>query len=315
MKQAKGWRVAWRPMACAWLLAAAWPASSAPAWRLEVLDLLPLPASWPVQELSGLAWQPDTRSLWAVSDRGQLWRLPVTWPGPVGRERLQWGTLEAPSPLTEPAQRPRLNAEALAWRPKPAGVAGAAGSLLVADERQGQVWSLDGNGRLQAPVPLPDRLRAALASRSGKAGIESMAWHASHGLLLALQRPQGGRQNEAHAVHASDGATWVLAAAGPASDLKDMSLLDDATLLLLERLGKGGHYTSVLRPMSLAPGAPSRSGPVPAPVLRLAHPALSGQDNLEGLACVGQGLCLVVSDNAGQGRSVLILVRLHPPAP
>lgn len=297
-----------RALRCAAAAAAAGLLAVGPAaaWQAEVLDLADLPPAWQAHELSGLAWMPQARALMAVSDRGQLWRLPVEWSGPAGALRLHLGT-PTPARALDTAGAPPPNAEALAWRP--ATASGAPAVLLVADEAQHRVLAIDPEGQVLQTLPVPGPADQAARLRGANAGIEALAWHPALGLIAAPQRPVKGADATLHRLHAAGGPHWDLRNAGPRSSLKALEVLDASTLLVLERTGVGRSQQAVLRPLVLAGCGGDRV--CDAPALVLSHPALQGRDNFEGLACVGDGLCLVVSDDGGTGRTRLLLVRLR----
>ncbi len=280
-------------------------AGPAAAWQAEVLDVADLPPAWKAHELSGLAWVPPERALVAVSDRGRLWRLPVAWAGPPGALRLQLGTPAPPQALGDGGPRP--NAEALAWRP--AAADGAPAALLVADEGRHRVLAVDLQGQVLQTLAVPGPADQAARLRGANAGIEALAWHPALGLVAAPQRPLKGDDATLHRLHAEGGRHWVLRAGGKKSALKALEVLDAATLLALERMEAQGRQQAVLRPLALADCGGERL--CDAPALTVAHPALQGGDNFEGLACVGDGLCLLVSDDAGRGRTRLVLLRLR----
>ena len=291
------------------LLAAALGAGAAPAqaWRLEVLDVADLPAAWRAEELSGLAWVPAQRQVLAVSDRGLLWRLPVAWPGAPGAERLHLGPAPEPLRLHDGGAGAPLNAEALEWRHAPGD--GADGALLVADEAGHRVLVFDLAGRAQGSVPLPGPAAQRERLRSRNAGLEAMTWHPVHGVVVGTQRPLHGTDAAVHRLQAGDGRQWSLRATGARSAIKAAAWLDPSTLLVLERTGAGRTLQARLRPMPVTACEGEVACDVPA--LAVAHAALDGRDNLEGLACIGDGLCLLVSDNAGRGVTRLLLVRLQ----
>jgi hypothetical protein len=282
-------------------------ATPAQAWQVEVLDVVDLPPAWRAQELSGLAWVAARQQVLAVSDRGLLWRLPVTWTGAPGAERLQLGAAPESQRLDDGGTGARLNAEAIEWRQAPGD--GPGGALLVADEAGHRVLAFDLAGRLQGTLPLPGPTGQRERLRGRNAGIEAMTWHPVHGLVVGTQRPLHGTDSAVHRLQADDGRPWSLRAAGTRSAIKAAAWLDPSTLLVLERTGSGRGLQAWLRPMA-APACDSEAG-CDAPALSVSHPALDGSDNLEGLACVGDGLCLLVSDNAGRGATRLLLVRLR----
>lgn len=285
-------------------------AAPAPAETLRVLDVVELPAAWRMKELSGLAWAPEEAALFAVSDRGRLWRLPVQIePGSDG-DRLQLGTPAPVVPLPAAAGGAAPNAEALAWRGPGAG--SLRGALIVADESSHEALVVDTLGRAlgRLAVPGPADLQARL--RGDNNGIEALAWHPVHGLMAATQRPLRDADPRVHRIHAADGRSWALrAASGGRSAVKAIELLGPGTLLVLERVGSGAAGRTVLRALPL--DACRDAAPCDPPPMLLDDARVGAENNFEGLACPRSDRCLIVSDDAGakRGRTLLVLLSLQ----
>lgn len=201
--------------------------------QAQVLDVVELPSAWKLHELSGLAW-PDGRTLFAVSDRGRLWRLDVRIDRAAGQPRLQLGS--APLRIALDVGK-RLNAEAITWR-------AADGMLLIADEAGHYVLAVDLDGHTRATLPLP----AGTSGGGANSGVEAMDWHPAHGLLAALQRPARGADKSVHVVHSADGRAWAFGAAdGGKSSLKALEVLAPDDWLVLEKIDRGTAHDMQLR--------------------------------------------------------------------
>lgn len=270
-----------------------------------VLDVTELPAAAGPREISGLAWGPDGRSLYAVSDRGRLWRLaPDIGRDDAGQLRLR---LDTPPQRIELAAGLRPNAEALAWRAPDA--AAPDGGLLIADELTHQALLVDVQGKHLNTLPLPGS--APSKTKGGASGVEAMAWHPQHGLLAALQRPPSGADKGVHLLHGGDGRTWGFVAAGARSSLKALEVAGDA-LWVLEKLDQGKTHQTLLRRLSPQACAPQQL--CESARITIADSRLRADDNFEGLACRPDGLCVLASDDGGgrpgTGRTMLVLVQL-----
>lgn len=289
----------WRQLAC-WLLlgltATAWPARAAPpgSLRVHALDarVLELPGDGRRNrlELSDLAWDAGSGEVWAVSDRGWLHRWQV---------EIEQGRLVAVLPQSKVRLEGRPNLEALALRRLPGQA-----PLLAIDEQAHQWLEVERDGRIAARHALP----AALAG-AGRQGVEAMAWHPQHGLLLVAQRQADGE----HQVRPLSGAAWRLPAPAGA-EIRAMSWLGEHRLLLLERLKQPGSRQVRLRLLDLRHCQPGQLCQSEDALLQA--PALRADDKLEGLSCVDQ-LCLVVSDDgdATATRSLLLLLEVWPGRP
>lgn len=258
------------------------------------------PAGEPRLELSDLAWDPARRQLLAVSDRGRL--HVYAW-----SERA-----DAPlavRPLHRQTLPGRPNLEAMALDPD--------GRLHLVDELSGRVqpmtrvgheaWrpvdSTDAAGR--GPAPVPAGMSTPAPARHG---IEAAMWLPGEGLTVARQQPVDGL----HRVVAATGRTWTLRPTGGGATLKAMARLDADRLVVLEKVRRPGPDGHVLRVWSA-----SCLGDALCPTqdLPLTDPRIEPRDNFEGLACLGDGRCLLVTDDGGSAdeRTLLVLVRISGP--
>jgi hypothetical protein len=276
---------------------------------LQVRSVITLPAATVqglgVRELSALAWVPEQRVLYAASDRGRLFAY-----------RLQWrdGTLTAAEPVAawplQSAPGKALNVEALTWR---RATPDAPAALLVAPERGAHAWSWPTSppqrGALQ-PLPWPPAIASALAPASAPHGVEAMTWHAQHGTVAVLQRPASAPLPR-HVLHADDGTRWTVVPAAPRADVKAIELLGGNRLLLLERVRGASASTPafVLRQVRLDDCNAAACDP---PAMPLRGEGLDGQEQFEGLACLSDTNCLLVSDDgaARSGSTRLVQIAL-----
>jgi hypothetical protein len=266
-------------------LLAALPVVAAPLQGVQAIDALVLPAelgpadSGPrLREVSGLAWDGARQRWWSVSDRGLL----VAWQMSFDGGRL------AATALWSGRMEGRPNAESVEVLPQ--SPPGAEAALAVLDEDAVQWRRIDPQGRLLATTPLAAHARADYTR-----GVEALARHPRHGLVVVPQRPAkgGGR---AHLIVAEDGRAWTLPPAGERASIKAAHVDARGRLLLLEKLAAAalpGRWW--LREVDL--DACAADGRCEAPPVALPSERLADDDNLEGLACRDDAHCLVVSDD------------------
>lgn len=244
-----------------------------------------------VSELSGLAWDAGSQTLYAVADSGSLFRF---------RLRIEGGALRAVEPLGAVAlQRPEqdgkprpLDAEGLSLRR-----AGSATELLVATEGRPTVWRVAPSGELLGEMALPPALADPARYSKRNTMLEAVAVHPRHGLLLSPEQPlQGEDPALGHRIRAND-REWQIEALDPGSSrLKAMDITEGGNLLVLERNGSGKRLSNAVRLADLS----RCDGPAPCPLRSLAHfDADSGAENFEGMTPLGPGQALLVSDNSG----------------
>ena len=271
------------------------------ATRVDVLDRVDRPATGPWRELSGLDWDAACATLVAVSDRGVL----LTLPQPVRAGRLHG--LDAARALRI-AGEPRVNAES---------VVAQGGRWWVADEARRRILAVDAQGQVLAADPWPGVLGTEGTQRTANSGVEALARHGSLGWLAVTQRPRAGEPVDEHRVHAQ-ARSWRVPAHGPGrSSIKAADLQGDRLRLLEKwRAPETGSERFAIVELDLAACADGTRCDTRTWLLddeRLAGP------NWEGLACLPDGQCLLVSDsgraNPGAPQATpttLALLRLAP---
>lgn len=254
-----------------------------------------------MRELSGLDWDATRQRLVAVSDRG--WVIELTLDARA--QTLASLELAASVEVRAPA-KPRVNGESVVARRD---------GWWVADEARRRVLNVSREGSVRDERALPGGLGGdAGASKTSGSDVEAVVVHPRHGLLAAVQRPRASDPPGTHLVHAEDGRTWPLAAsAGGRSTIKAADLRGER-LRLLEKIDpdeKGVPYWFVVREIDL-----SAQTPAPGRAWTIDDPRLAGH-NLEGLACLDDARCVLVSDSSGSKAgdvTLFVLVRLPLPA-
>jgi len=265
-----------------------------------------------LSEISGLAWDPEEQWLYAVSDKGYLFRL---------RLRIEDGVLRAVVPvaavvLKRPAgtkgRRSGFDAEGLTLRPSVewSGSGPDRIELLVVTEGTPRMLRVDPSGAVLGELALPAGLVDAKRYADANTMLESVAIHPDHGVLVAPERPlRGENPQHGHRIHAVD-RHWNIEALDPTeSHLKAMDVLEDGRLLVLERSGSGRYLVSALRSTDLD----DCTGSSPCPMQTLLHiDRTGGAENFEGMAYLGNGRVLLASDNRGKkgADTVFLLVNL-----
>jgi Esterase-like activity of phytase len=269
-------------------------ASEAAVVSVQVLSAGPADRL-PRLELSDLAWDADRRQLLAVSDRGRLhvYALSHAGDGPVLAQPLHRQSLAGP-----------LDLEAMAIDPS--------GRLHLIDETSGEVLQMERVGahgwqRIAPGADQPPRPQAAARSRAGP-GIEAATWVPGEGLVVARQQPAEGL----HRAVSAGGRSWAIRPLGLGATVKAMARLGDDRLVVLEKVRRPGPDGFVLRTWALSCAGPS---PCPTQDLPVTDARIEPRDNFEGLTCLDERRCLLVTDDGGSAdeRTLLVLVRIPPP--
>lgn len=264
-------------------------------------------------EISGLAWDAGKQWLYAVSDKGNLFRL---------RLRIEGGELRAVVPVAAVMMRSSagplgqasgFDAEGLALRPGTEGPDkhSIRTELLVATEGTPRVLRVAPSGEVLGELALPNELADAGRYADRNAMLESVAIHPVHGVLVTPERPLRGEIRPAgHRIQAVD-HHWNIQALDPEeSNLKAMEVLDDGQLLVLERSGRGKRLVNALRSARLE----ACSGPSSCPMQTLLYmDHAGGSDNFEGMAYLGNGQVLLASDNRGKKSTATVFLLVNLP--
>jgi Esterase-like activity of phytase len=261
------------------------------------------PGGGALRELSGLDWDTRHQVLVAVSDRGQLVEL-----------HLDRSASDSATPLSARTGLsvrigldPRVNAESVV-------VQGS--RRWLADEGRRQLIEVERDGTVVRLRPWPGALADPAAARSANSGVEALVHHPQHGLLALLQRPKDREEPQLHRLH-GDNVSWALPAVGGGRASVKAAHLQRRQLRLLEKLqpngGRPEDDSFWLTELDLDACAAESTCTVKRWPLR--DPRLEGH-NLEGLACVDERLCFLVSDSGPRERGAdTLLVRVAWPAP
>lgn len=282
------------------LLAALLAAGPAAGQGVRVLDRLVLVQTdtQPLREVSGLAFDPATGTLWAVSDRNDLFALALE----PGADRLEL-RLMAQHRLTGPDGARLRRADGFSAE----GLALDGAALLALSETAPRLARFDLQGRWLAELPLPTALADPARLRNPANGLEALTLHAALGPLAAPETPLAGSPRRIHVLHGSHGPALAWDTGGLSTSLKALDTLPDGTILALERHRDGaGAIHPLLRridPAGCRPDAPC------------APPALAlppGDADFEGLAWLGGNRAILASDDRIEGhvRTVFLLVTL-----
>lgn len=261
-------------------------------------------------ELSGLAYDPQTQTVYAVSDRATLFSLAFSTDG----ETITALEPQAAAALTDAdgnaLAEQGFGPEALMLRPDETGALNFA--ILSESGPRAALFKRDG-GWL-AEIDLPSAVRDSSRQAGKNRGLESIAHHPELGLVTLPEEPFEPAQRTAHTLYAEGGETlsWSSEDIG-ASRVKAMTALPDGRLLVLERIKEDKALVPYLRLVDPAVCAADTLCKTQA--VRLDVPGIDDAD-FEGIVAVSPSLFLLVSDDRikKEQRSVFALVDVTFPA-
>ncbi len=268
--------------------------------------------------LSALAYDRDETVLYALSDQGSVFTLELRHDedGFLVDVGLK-GAIALKDARGRALSGRRADAEGLALRNAANGTRGDT-ELVVSFERIPRVIRFDGTGAMVGSVALPAELRDASRYRTSNRGLESLVWHPRLGHLTAMEQDFKNTDGATVPLHALDaGKSWRYPlAAEPNAALTDALLLDDGTLLTLER-GFGVFFVPFISSIRRIRELPDQDGAV----LEVDTVARfnTGQgwvlDNFEGLAAIGDDRIVMVSDDNTRALQSTLLAQFRLLAP
>ena len=288
------------------LIAALLPGAPAVGQGVAVLDTQVLTPDThphlPLREVSGLVHDPATRTLYALSDRNDLFVLALDTTGDrIGLTLLDRLRLTGPDGAR--LRRGDHSGE---------GLARDGADLLVLSEVPPRLSRFGTDGAWRGDLPLPAALTDPARLRNPRNGLESLVLHPVLGWLAAPETPLVGTPRRQHQLHGASGPAlaWQTPPDQPGTSLKGMDTLPDGTILVLERVRDAdGAITPLLR--RIDPALCLAAAPCAAPAIVLDLPVPPDAD-FEGLAWLGDGRVLLASDDRihGEPRTVLVLLAL-----
>jgi hypothetical protein len=268
-------------------------------------------------ELSGIAWDEDEQTLYAVNDQGSLFHLRLAFADGrlVGAHLVQALRLQGEG--AQPLRRRDVDAEGLAVLNGDDGLRDNS-ELVVSFERWPRIERYRPDGRRIGVYRLPEALRSRETYAEPNQALEAVTVHPRFGILTAPERPLRSQPADQTYLYGLDGARWrhPLAAA-PASAIVAMEALPDGDVLVLER-----SFVSLLNPLVITlrrARLPPRSEPPPtAEISEVAEFSTAGGwllDNFEGLTRHRDGRFLMVSDDneSSLQRTLLVYFELGEP--
>lgn len=242
-------------------------------------------------EISDIAYDKKSNFLYLLSDEGKLFTFNAKF-----TEKI-----ESLTALSAVNLRKRNGDAFKAWRRDSEGMTlDDRGRLLISFEERAKIAWFHKNskkyGRMIKSYTLPKKLRGTKNYRSKNKSLEALAWHAQYGILTASEWPLKSEHKKRQTIYALNGKEWSFKAEPEAkSAVTAIEVMDDGNLLILER-----SYTGLMNPFVITLKKVYLGNKKMCKTKVLAKMSSHKGwdiDNFEGLARVGKGRYIVVSDN------------------
>lgn len=280
--------------------------NEAPTQALKITHItLPLtaPNGMKIKELSALAWDENEKLLYALSDKGKVFQFDFS----MKKDEASKIEIKYAADLSNDGKTLGLNAEGLALLHGNTGRAGGT-ELVVVGEGNHYFNHFTSQGVLKQKFPVPAPLDNLANYMYAHRGLEAVGMHPQHGALTAPESPLKNAPIDMHTIYGAQ-RTWLFPRYSKKSRLKEMAVLPNGNLVVLERTRD---YDTMLFIASLR-YVDLNSCSVNA-ICKVENKAIlpASSDNYEGLAYLGDNHFLLVSDNGKQKEnSTLVLLSLQ----
>ena len=273
--------------------------SAARSKAFRILDSVEVRfAPWygiPFEGVSDLACDRKDHRLYAVSDRGWLYRLQLV----IEDAKIKRVELAGAVTLTD-AKGNDLDGKK--WRDAE-GMTLASDRLLVAFERKPRIILYRPDGRFVEKVKLPKPLGKAKRYRGKNSMLESVAWHPRYGLITAPEQPLEKSDASLHTLYAKK-KRWKIPASGSLTAIETTA---KGNILILERnydwiTGERSVHLSLIRI------AECKKRCVKETIATLSTTEGCRLDNFEGLTRLEGNRYLMISDDNGSPLQKTLLV-------
>ena len=249
----------------------------------------------PFEGISDLAYDTGHRLLYAVSDRGWLYRLKLL----IKDRKIQKLELTDAMTLTDAKGN---DPDGKKWRDAE-GMTLTREGLLVAFERRPRIVLYTPDGRFVEKAKLPKPLKKAKRYRGKNKMLESVAWHPRYGIVTAPERPLKQCDASSHTIY-SKKKRWEIPASGSLTAIETTAKGD---ILILERDYDWLTGNRTLR-LSLVRIAKCKKRCIKETVAVLRTTDGCRLDNFEGLTRVDKDRYLMISDDNGSPFQKTLLV-------
>jgi hypothetical protein len=241
-----------------------------------------------LSELSGLAYDKEKQQLYIVSDKGRLFTYGVEFT-PKGLKLNPQNACTLESKKGKRLKKSKRDSEGVALD--------SSGRLYISFEGKPTIAHFSSDCRKVKNISLPKSLKRAKLRSSNKS-LESLAFHPKYGFITALEYPKKGDKKTHQTIYSTSGKEWHLKVDPIKKNaIVAIEVMDDGNLLILERAHIGLlNYVITLRKLYINQ---CQNNLCKSKKL-LQMESKKGWDlaDFEGLANLGKGRYLMVSDNS-----------------
>ena len=171
------------------------------------------------------------------------------------------------------------------------------GNLYISFERINKIYQVSKMGRLIKEIKLPKNLEDIIPSSSNKS-FESLAWHKKYGFISALEYPKEGLNRINQTIYSLSGKEWNFKMENiKRNGISEVEVMDDGNLLVLERAFNWFIGEFEVNLVKVYINDCKEKFCKKELILKLKLNRFFNLENYEGLANIGNGRYLLISDD------------------
>ncbi|RVU83963.1 esterase-like activity of phytase family protein [Leucothrix sargassi] len=193
----------------------------------------------PVVEVSDLAWDHDTQTLYAISDDGYLYTMKlIINNGQLNRAQIT-KAVKLLGSNKQPLKGAQNDPEGLSIKNHRNGNKSDA-ELIVSFEGNSRVERYTTQGQYIGPIKMPSKLNQRSSYTSTNKSLESVTIHPRYGVITASELPLKKSAKNTQTLYAQNGKEWHFSRhSAKESSVTALEVLENGDILVLERAFSG----------------------------------------------------------------------------
>ncbi|PWQ99022.1 esterase-like activity of phytase family protein [Leucothrix arctica] len=193
----------------------------------------------PVVEVSDLAWDNDTQTLYGISDDGYLYTLKLTLNQGMLRQAKITNAVKLLGKNKKPLKGSKKDPEGLSIKNHKNGNKNDA-ELIISFEGSSRIDRYNTKGEYLGDVKIPKKLTKKKSYRNNNKALESVTIHPRYGVITAAELPLKANSKKIQTLYSQHGKEWNFTPNNAKeSSVTALEVLENGDILVLERAFSG----------------------------------------------------------------------------
>lgn len=252
----------------------------------------------PIVEVSDLAWDNDTETLYGISDDGYLYTLKLS----LNQNQLTHAKITNAVKLlgknNKPLRGSKNDPEGLSIKNHSNGNKSDA-ELLISFEGDSRIERYNTRGQYIGDVKIPSKLKKQKNYRGNNRTLESVTLHPRYGIITAAELPLKENPQKIQTLYSQHGKEWHFPRnAAKESSVTALEVLENGDILVLERAFSGIFSPLVISLRQVQLNKCNKKGRCAVKDIAIFNSSKGWNvDNFEGLTKLKDNRYLMISDD------------------